>query len=311
MTKNEAVIIGRQVKDMYGTLVGKVLGTLTDIDGSVQTVGVDCGSEGLKQIQYEQLVLQEDVVIYIPKWRLQAQKFLREKGLTKRRIDALEDIVSENGEMKDDAEIIHNKYKSKLASLDQIESKIKTELLVRSGEIEDQEKVVKEILFDAKVQIKSEEITESTFETIQMHANNILERFSHEKAEINKVQKRIDDLSLEHSEVIENPKQYIQQSAMTYLDSPTGTQPQTFDQPISTSPESTLPEPESTLPEPESTLPEPESTLPEPESTLPEPPVECADSHTPVPTANSNDPDVSSQPDDPDWLSRMKSEEQA
>ena len=297
MTKNETVIIGRQVKDMYGTLVGKVLGTLTDIDGSVQTVGVDCGSEGLKQIQYEQLVLQEDVVIYIPKWRLQAQKFLREKGLTKRRIDALEDIVSENGEMKDDAEIIHNKYKSKLASLDQIESKIKTELLVRSGEIEDQEKVVKEILFDAKVQIKSEEITESTFETIQMHANNILERFSHEKAEINKVQKRIDDLSLEHSEVIENPKQYIQQSAMTYLDSPTGTQPQTFDQPISTSPESTLPEPE--------------STLPEPESTLPEPPVECADSHTPVPTANSNDPDVSSQPDDPDWLSRMKSEEQA
>ena len=283
MTKNEAVIIGRQVKDMYGTVVGKVLGTLTDIDGSVQTVGVDCGSEGLKQIQYEQLVLQEDVVIYIPKWRLQAQKFLREKGLTIRRINALEDIVSENGEMKDDAEIIHNKYKSKLASLDQIESKIKTELLVRSGEIEDQEKVVKEILFDAKVQIKSEEITESTFGTIQTHANNILERFSHEKAEIDKVQNRIDDLSLEHSEAIENPKQYIQQSAMTYLDSPTGTQSQTSDQPMST-------------------LPEPESTLPEPESTLPEPPVECADSHTPVPTANSNDPD---------WLSRMKSEEQA
>jgi len=283
MTKNEAVIIGRQVKDMYGTLVGKVLGTLTDIDGSVQTVGVDCGSEGLKQIQYEQLVLQEDIVIYIPKWRLQAQKFMREKGLTLRRINALADIVSENGEMKDDTEVIHNKYKSKLATLDQIESKIKSEFLVRLGEIEDQVKMVKEILFDAKVQIKSEEITEPTFTTIQMHANNILERFSHEKAEIDKVQNRIDDLSSKHSESIENPKQYIQQSAMTYLDSSTGTQSKTFGQPMPTSPE-------------------PESTLPEPESTLPEPPVECADSHTPVPTANSNDPD---------WLSRMKSEEQA
>jgi len=292
MTKNGAVIIGRQVKDMYGTLVGKVLGTLTDIDGSIQTVGVDCGSEGLKQIQYEQLVLQEDIVIYIPKWRLQAQKFLREKGLTLRRINALSDIVSENGEMKDDAEIIHNKYKSKLATLDQIESKIKSEFLVRLGEIDDQEKVVKEILFDAKVQIKSEEITESTFGTIQMHANNILERFSHEKAEIEKVQKRIDDLSLEHSESAENPKQYIQQSAMTYLDSSTGNQSQTFEQP-------------------ESTLPEPESTLPEPESTLPEPPVECADSHTPVPTANSNDTDNSPQHDESNWLSRMESEEQS
>ena len=292
MAKNEPPIVGRQVKDMYGTLVGKVLGTLTDIDGSIQTVGVDCGSEGLKQIQYEQLVLQEDIVIYIPKWRLQAQKFLREKGLTVRRINALEDIVSENGQMKDDAEIIHNKYKSKLATLDQIESKIKSEFLVRLGEIEDQEKMVKEILFDAKVQIKSEEISESTFETIKMNANNILERFSHERAEIEKVQNRIDDLSLEHSEPIENPKQYIRQSAMTYLDSPTGTQSQTFDQP-------------------ESTLPEPESTLPEPESTLPEPPVECADTHMPQTTANSNDSDVSSQSDESDWLSRMQSEEQS
>ena len=292
MTKNEADIIGRQVKDMYGTLVGKVLGTLTDIDGSIQTVGVDCGSEGLKQIQYEQLVLQEDIVIYIPKWRLQAQKFLREKGLTVRRINALEDIVSENGQMKDDAEIIHNKYKSKLATLDQIESKIKSEFLVRLGEIEDQEKMVKEILFDAKVQIKSEEISGPTFETIKMNTNNILERFSHERAEIEKVQNRIDDLSLEHGEPIENPKQYIQQSAMTYLDSPTGTQSQTFDQP-------------------ESTLPEPESTLPEPESTLPEPPVECADTHMPQSTANSNDSDVSSQSDESDWLSRMQSEEQS
>ena len=285
MTKSQPDIVGRKVKDMYGTLVGKVLGTLTDIDGSIQTVGVDCGSEGLKQIQYEQLVLQEDIVIYIPKWRLQAQKFLREKGLTVRRINALEDIVSENGQMKDDAEIIHNKYKSKLATLDQIESKIKSEFLVRLGEIEDQEKMVKEILFDAKVQIKSEEISEPTFETIKMNANNILERFSHERAEIEKVQNRIDDLSLEHNESVENPKQYIQQSAMTYLDSPIGAQSQTFDQPM--------------------------STLPEPESTLPEPPVECADTHMPQSTANSNDSDVSSQPDEPDWLSRMQSEEQS
>ena len=282
MTKNEPDIVGREVKDMYGTLVGKVLGTLTDIDGSIQTVGVDCGSEGLKQIQYEQLVLREDIVIYIPKWRLQAQKFMREKGLTLRRINALADIVSENGEMKDDTDVIHNKYKSKLATLDQIESKIKSELLVRLGEIEDQEKMVKEILFDAKVQIKSEEITEPTFTTIQMHAKNILERFSHEKTEIENVQKRIDDLTLEHSESIENPKQYIQQSAMTYLDSSTGIQQQTFDQPM--------------------------STLPEPESTLPEPPVECANSHTPTPTTNSIDSDVSSQPDESDWLSRMESE---
>ena len=51
MTKGDVSIIGKFVKDMYGTTIGNVLGTLTHIDGKIQTVGIDCGSEGLKQIQ--------------------------------------------------------------------------------------------------------------------------------------------------------------------------------------------------------------------------------------------------------------------
>ena len=109
MAKNVA-IIGKPVRDMYGTDIGNVLGTLTDIDGSIQTVGVDCSSDGLKQIPFAQLVLQGDIVIYIPKWRLDAQKILREKGLTLRRLNALMAIVSENDEMKSDAELIHETY---------------------------------------------------------------------------------------------------------------------------------------------------------------------------------------------------------
>ena len=86
MAIDEVSIIGKPVKDMYGSTIGIVLGTLTHIDGCIQTVGIDCGSEGLKQIPYEQLVLQEDVAIYIPGWRIDAQKILREKKLTLRRL---------------------------------------------------------------------------------------------------------------------------------------------------------------------------------------------------------------------------------
>jgi hypothetical protein len=76
MSKDEIEFIGKQVKDMYGTFIGKVVGTITDIDGSVQTVGVDCGSEGLKQLPFEQLVVQGAYVIYIQRWRLDAQRLL-------------------------------------------------------------------------------------------------------------------------------------------------------------------------------------------------------------------------------------------
>ena len=158
MTQDDIEIFGKNVKDMYGTFMGKVIGTITDIDGSIQSVGIDCGSQGLQQIQYEQLVVQNDVVIFIPKWRLDSQRLIREKQLTLRRLKALIDIVSENDDMKSDAEIIHEKYKSKLVSLNETENQIKAKLEARLTQLDEQMKSAKMLLFDAKVQFKSNEI---------------------------------------------------------------------------------------------------------------------------------------------------------
>ena len=219
MTKDEVSIIGKFVKDMYGTTIGNVLGTLTHIDGCIQTVGIDCGSEGVRQIPYEQLVLQEDVVIYIPSWRIDAQKILREKRLTLTRLKALMGIMSENDATKSDADLIHDTYKTKLMELDETESKVRDELSIRLEELDSQEKTVKVILFDAKVQFKSEEIPESTFESVQKQCNNLLERLSHERVEVNNVQRRIEELSLECIELTQPKKEMVQESAVSYLDS--------------------------------------------------------------------------------------------
>jgi len=219
MTKDDISIIGKPVKDMYGTTFGTVLGILTHIDGSIQTVGIDCGSEGFKQIPYEQLVLQGDVVIYVPGWRIDAQKILREKRLTLRRLKALTDIMSEHGEVKSDADLIHDTYKTKLMELDESESKVKDELVTRLDELDSQERAVKVILFDAKVQHRSDEISDSTSESIQMHCNNLLERLSHERVEVTNVQRRIEEMSLESMELTKPKEEMVQESAMTYLDS--------------------------------------------------------------------------------------------
>lgn len=217
MNKDEIEIIGKHVKDMYGTPVGKVIGTITDIDGSIQTVGIDCGLDGLRQIPFEQLVVQGDVVIYIPKWRLDAQKFLREKGLTIRRLKALIDIVSENDEMREDAEMIHEKYKSKLLTLEETERDIAARLTARLDEINAQLKSVKILLFDAKVQFKSNEISESKYELIKTNTGEIMEHIDHEKAEILNIQRRISDISLDGAQTQINPKEQIQHSAVSYL----------------------------------------------------------------------------------------------
>lgn len=217
MTHDDIDIIGKNVKDMYGTFMGKVIGTITDIDGSIQSVGVDCGSQGLQQIQYEQLVVQGNVVIFIPKWRLDSQRLLREKQLTLRRLKALIDIVSENDDMKADAEIIHEKYKSKLASLDEAEQQIKAKLEARLTELDEQIKSAKMLLFDAKVQYKSNEISDNTFEIVKTCSAELIEHVTHETAEISNVKRRIADLDAEVVNITTPPQKHLQESAVSYL----------------------------------------------------------------------------------------------
>ncbi len=216
MSNDEIQIIGKKVKDMYGTPVGKVVGTISDIDGSIQTVGVDCGADGLRQIQFEQLVVQTDVVIFIPKWRLDSQRLLREKGLTLRRLKALIDLVSENDDMKESAEMLNEKYKSKLSILDETENKINAQLDVRTAELDEQMKSVKMLIFDAKMQYKSNEISESTFESVKTQTSDLIEHITHEQAEIANVQRRLQDLSME-VQITEAPRHQLQEEAVSYL----------------------------------------------------------------------------------------------
>ena len=269
MSKDEISIIGKLVKDMYGTTIGNVLGTLTHIDGQIQTVGVDCGSEGLKQIPYEQLVLQGNVVICVPGWRIDAQKILREKRLTLSRLKALMDIISENDAVQSDADIIQDTYKTKLMELDEVESKVKDELTLRLEELDGQEKIIKVMLFDAKVQFKSDEISDSVFETIQKHCNNLLERLSHERVEVTSVQRHIEELSMKSIELTQPKKEMIEESAVSYLDS-SG------------------------------------NTLTGQKYVLPKPPEENSESSSQIYAEQSDSQVESSKSNESDWMSRME-----
>lgn len=217
MNNNETSLVGKRVNDMHGASLGYVVGTITDIDGTVQTVGVDRGFAGLEQIPHNQLVVQSDTVIYIPRWRLDSQQLLREKELVLRRIRALVAILNENDDMKEDAELIHDKYKEKLASLDVLQEQIKVKLEFRLTELDTQLKSVKTLIFDAKVQNKSDEITNDAFESVKSHTIRLVEQLTREHDEITSVQRRITDLSMRVTEAVESQED-LQDSAVSYLD---------------------------------------------------------------------------------------------
>jgi CdvA-like protein len=193
--------IGKQVKDMYGAYVGKVIGLVTDIDGSIESIGVDCGSIGLKKLSYEQLLVQGDFVIFIPKWRMEAQKLLRQKNLTLKRVRALENLVVDNDLMKDDAEVLRLIYEKRLVDLQSNEQDVKTTLNSRLQELDLQSTTIKTIIFDAKLQYRSNDIVEETYQQINTNSIELLDRIKLEKDEINSFLSRI---TQSDSEIVSN-----------------------------------------------------------------------------------------------------------
>ena len=215
MSELKLEFVSKKVKDMYGTFIGKVVGIITDIEGSIESVSVDCGSSGIKNLPYEQLLVQGDYVIFIPRWRLDAQKLLREKSLTLKRIKALQEIVADNDNMKEDAELVYLKYEKRLDDLSENTKEIIERLHQRISEIDMESKRIKLVLFDAKLQYKSNEITEDIYQQITMHTNELIEHVNLEKTEINNIinkltQQTVDNTATSNNNEIKNEQLSLQ-----------------------------------------------------------------------------------------------------
>jgi methyl-accepting chemotaxis protein len=199
MSELKLEFVGKKVKDMYGTYIGKGIGIVTDIEGSIESVSVDCGSSGIKNLPYEQLLVQGDYVIFIPRWRLDAQKLLREKSLALKRIKALQEIVAENDSMKDDAEFAYLKYEKRLDKLGENTKEIIEKLHQRISELDMESKRIRSVLFDAKLQYKSNEITEDIFQQISLHTNELLDHINLEKTEIKNIMNKLAQQTIDNA----------------------------------------------------------------------------------------------------------------
>ncbi|MDP9015236.1 MAG: CdvA-like protein [Thermoproteota archaeon] len=198
MSEEKLGFVGKQVKDIYGTYIGRAVGIITENDGEIEAVGVDCGLGGLKQLPYEQLVIQGEYVFFIPRWRLDAQRLLRQKSLTLKRIKALQDILSENDSMKEDAELVYIKYEKKLHELDETGKEVNDKLNARLAELDLEVKNIKEVLFDAKLQFRSNEMKEETYQQVKVQTDELIEHINNERAEISNVKEKLTTQTLEN-----------------------------------------------------------------------------------------------------------------
>ena len=153
-------------------------------------------------------------MIFIPKWRLDVQKLLRQKNLALQRIKALQEMVTANDLMKEDVELVYIKYQKRLQDLEDKGKIVLEQLQERLKQIDIESQNIKSVLFDAKLQYRSNEITEETYQQISLSTNDLIEHINLEKGEINNVIsrlsqqafERIDLNSVQNSSISDQPK---------------------------------------------------------------------------------------------------------
>lgn len=185
---------------MYGSPVGRAIGVTTNIDGSIISVGIDRGYMGLLEVPFEHLVVQEDAIIYVPRWRLDSQKILREKAQIVRRLKALYALIT-NNDLEEASKAMRLNYESKLAELNHLEDSVRSIIDERLMELNLQIKTAKSMLFDANIQYKSSEMMESEFKKVKTGTGIVLERIDYEINEIKNQQRRLDELVSEEGEL--------------------------------------------------------------------------------------------------------------
>jgi thiol:disulfide interchange protein len=101
--------------------------------------------------------------------------------------------------MKDDAELVYIKYENRLHDFEENEIFVNEKLQIRLNELEAESKSIKAVLFDAKLQYRSNEVTEEIYQQISIYTNELLEHINLERAEINNVKTRLSKQTLENT----------------------------------------------------------------------------------------------------------------
>ena len=124
---------------------------------------------------------------------------LRQKSLTLKRIKALQDILSENDSMKEDAELVYIKYEKKLHELDETGKQVDDKLNARLAELDLEVKNIKAVLFDAKLQFRSNEMKEETYQQVKVQTDELIQHINNERAEISNVKEKMTTQTLENA----------------------------------------------------------------------------------------------------------------
>ena len=176
--------VGKEVRDIYGTYVGSVLGVTTDTSGQLVSAGIDAGSDGFLELPKENITVEEEHLVRIPKWKIDIDTFTNDTKVVQKRLHALEELEREGEISPEEYDNIAKVYKEKDVNLKDAYSGISNALNEKAQQLDIHSKGLRRFLTTLKVQYKSGEISSEYFTTSVSSLNGMNDRLQAEKKEI-------------------------------------------------------------------------------------------------------------------------------
>ena len=185
--------IGKPVKDIYGRYVGVAVGLSFDAYGDVVSIGVNQGENGLVDYSNSQILTDKETLVLIPAWKRQADGFFKENSVVQQRFNALDELLKTSEIPQTAYEDLSKSYKESIARLSETRQMLNEKLKSKVSYLEDYVKRLQAYLADIKVQYKTNEIDEDTF---QGASGCILAELSFAETERKEIFQTMESLSL-------------------------------------------------------------------------------------------------------------------
>jgi hypothetical protein len=196
--------IGKPVKDIYRRYIGYVVGLTLDASGRLSSVGVDKGGI-FEEFSGNQIIMEDDNLILIPSWKVEAEKFAKEHELTAKRFKALDELLKSHEIPSYVYEELYNQYKDTLGKLKDSKKCLLEKLTNRIKDLDSHIKHLERFLGYLKVQHKTGEISDEAYKVASDYLNSNISKTIQEKKDIESALNTISSLfeNYEHEEVSE------------------------------------------------------------------------------------------------------------
>ncbi|RLI34107.1 hypothetical protein DRO53_04405 [Candidatus Bathyarchaeota archaeon] len=175
--------IGKPAKDIYRRYIGYVVGITLDSNGRLNSVGVDRGGS-FEECSSSQVIIEDDSLVLVPNWKMEAEKFRKEHDLTKKRFQALDELLK-NHEIP---EYVYNElcsqYKNSLMKLEEEHKTLIEGLRNRVKELENHIHHLERFLGHLKVQHKAGEISDETYTLASEYLNSVITKTVQAKKDV-------------------------------------------------------------------------------------------------------------------------------